>query len=130
MIIDLRSDTVTKPSAAMKEAMMNASLGDDVFEDDPSVNELQEKAADMFGMEAAIYCPSGTMTNQIAIKVHTQPGDELICDRHSHIYNYEGGGIAFNSGVSNSGCSFNKVLNNQHPAFECKDSSLILHSTI
>ena len=100
MIIDLRSDTVTKPSAKMKEAMMNAKLGDDVFEDDPSVNELQEKAADMFGMEASIYCPSGTMTNQIAIKLHTQPGDELICDRHSHVYNYEGGGIAFNSGVS------------------------------
>ncbi|HIF14172.1 MAG TPA: aminotransferase class I/II-fold pyridoxal phosphate-dependent enzyme [Bacteroidetes bacterium] len=100
MIIDLRSDTVTKPSTAMKEAMMNAKLGDDVFEDDPSVNELQEKAADMFGMEAAIFCPSGTMTNQIAIKLHTQPGDELICHRHSHIYNYEGGGIAFNSGVS------------------------------
>ena len=100
MIIDLRSDTVTKPSAAMKEAMMNAKLGDDVFEDDPSVNELQEKAAGMFDMEAAIFCPTGTMTNQIAIKLHTQPGDELICDRHSHIYNYEGGGIAFNSGVS------------------------------
>jgi threonine aldolase len=99
MIIDLRSDTVTKPSAAMLEVMMNAPVGDDVFAEDPSINELQNYAAALFGMEAALFCPSGTMTNQIAIKAHTQPGDELICDAASHIYNYEGGGIAFNSGV-------------------------------
>jgi len=98
-MIDLRSDTVTKPSAEMMEYMMKAPIGDDVFAEDPTVNKLQTFAADMFGMEAALFCPSGTMTNQIAIKAHTQPGDELICDAASHIYNYEGGGIAFNSGV-------------------------------
>jgi len=99
-IIDLRSDTVTKPSKEMLEAMMNAPLGDDVFNEDPTVNALQEKAAKLFGMEDAIFCSSGTQTNQIAIKVHTQPGDEVICDALSHIYLYEGGGIAFNSGAS------------------------------
>lgn len=100
MIIDFRSDTVTKPGPGMLEAMMRAQVGDDVFGEDPSVNELEHLSAVMFGMEAAIFCPSGTMTNQIAIKCHTQPGDELICDESSHIYQYEGGGIAFNSGVS------------------------------
>ena len=99
-IIDLRSDTVTKPTKAMLEAMMNAEVGDDVYGEDPTVNALQEKAARMFGMEAALFCPSGTMTNQVAIKIHTQPGDEVICDQLSHIYNYEGGGIAFNSMAS------------------------------
>lgn len=98
-MIDLRSDTVTKPSIEMMEMMMKASVGDDVFGEDPTVNQLQNYAADLFGMEAALFCPSGTMTNQIAIKAHTQPGDELICDAASHIYNYEGGGIAFNAGV-------------------------------
>lgn len=99
-MIDLRSDTVTRPSPAMLEAMMSAKVGDDVFEEDPSVNELEAYAAHMFGMESGIFCPSGTMTNQIAIKCHTQPGDEVICDRLSHIYQYEGGGIAFNAGCS------------------------------
>ncbi len=99
MTIDLRSDTVTKPTSAMLTAMFNAQVGDDVFTEDPTVNKLQQKAADLFGMEAALFCPSGTMTNQIAIKVHTQPGDEVICHRESHIYCYEGGGIAFNAGV-------------------------------
>lgn len=99
MIIDLRSDTVTKPTKAMLEAMMNAPLGDDVFGEDPTVIELERKAAVLFGKEAGLFCPSGTMTNQIAIKVHTQPGDEVLCDVNSHIYNYEGGGISFNSGV-------------------------------
>lgn len=78
-MIDLRSDTVTKPTAAMKEFMLQAKVGDDVFSEDPSINALEEKAANMFGKEAGLYCPSGTMTNQIAIKVHTQPGDEVIC---------------------------------------------------
>ena len=96
MIIDLRSDTVTKPTAAMLEAMMKAPVGDDVFGEDPSVNQLEANAADMFGMEAALYCPTGTMSNQVAIKVHTQPGDEVICDKTAHVYQYEGGGIAFN----------------------------------
>lgn len=100
MKIDLRSDTVTRPTAAMKEAMFNAVVGDDVFGEDPTVNELEAKAAAMFGMEAGLFCPSGTMTNQIAIKVHTQPLHEVICDRTAHIYNYEGGGIAFNSAAS------------------------------
>lgn len=99
-IIDLRSDTVTKPSKGMLEAMMNAPVGDDVFGDDPSINKLQQMAAEMFGMEAALFCPSGTMTNQIAINVHTQPGDEIICEENSHVYLYEGGGIAKNSGSS------------------------------
>lgn len=100
MLVDFRSDTVTKPSPAMLDAMMNAQVGDDVFGDDPSINELEKIAADLFGMEAAVFCPSGTMTNQIAIKCHTQPGDEVICDESSHVYQYEGGGIAFNSAAS------------------------------
>ena len=100
MTIDLRSDTVTRPSAAMLEAMTRARVGDDVFGEDPTVNELQAFAADMFGMEAALYCSSGTQTNQIAINVHTRPGDEVICSNLSHIYLYEGGGVAQNSGVS------------------------------
>jgi threonine aldolase len=99
-MIDLRSDTVTRPGEAMKEAMMKAELGDDVFGEDPTVNALQEYAAGLFGMEAALFCSSGTQTNQIAIKLHTQPGDEVICDALSHVYLYEGGGIAFNSGAS------------------------------
>src|SRR5687767_4466653 len=99
MIIDLRSDTVTKPGPEMLKAMMNAKVGDDVFSEDPSINELEKMSADMFGMESGLFCPSGTMTNQIAIKCHTQPGDEVICDLTSHIYQYEGGGIALNAGA-------------------------------
>jgi threonine aldolase len=99
-MIDLRSDTVTKPTKTMLEAMMEAKVGDDVFGEDPTVNELQNFAAEMFGMEAALFCSSGTQTNQIAIKLHTQPGDEVICDKLSHVYLYEGGGIASNSGAS------------------------------
>jgi threonine aldolase len=98
--IDLRSDTVTQPTREMKEAMWQAALGDDVFGEDSTVNKLEKTAAEMFGMEAGLFCPSGTMTNQIAIKMHTQPGDEVICDELSHVYQYEGGGIAFNSGAS------------------------------
>lgn len=94
---DYRSDTITRPSKEMLEHMMHAKVGDDVFMEDPEVNELQNKVARMFGMEAALFCPSGTMTNQIAIKCHTRPGDEVICDSMSHIYIYEGGGVAFNS---------------------------------
>ncbi|TAL60484.1 MAG: aminotransferase class I/II-fold pyridoxal phosphate-dependent enzyme [Bacteroidetes bacterium] len=97
--IDLRSDTVTHPSKGMLDAILTASVGDDVFGEDPSVNQLEERTAKLFGKEAGVYCPSGTMTNQSAIKAHTQPGDELICDTHAHIYINEGGGIAFNSGV-------------------------------
>ena len=98
--IDLRSDTVTQPTKQMKEVMWQAELGDDVFGEDATVNKLEETAAKLFGMEAGLFCPSGTMTNQIAIKMHTQPGDEVICDELSHVYQYEGGGIAFNSGAS------------------------------
>ncbi|MFN4144386.1 MAG: threonine aldolase family protein [Runella sp.] len=95
--IDLRSDTVTKPTRPMLEAMFSAKVGDDVFGDDPTVNALEVKAAEMFGMEAALFCTSGTLTNQLAIRVHTQPGSEVICDKYSHIYLYEGGGVALNA---------------------------------
>ena len=100
MVIDFRSDTVTKPTPGMLQAMITAKVGDDVFGEDPSINELEQMSADMFGMESGLFCPSGTMTNQIAIKCHTQPGDEVICDESAHVYQYEGGGIAFNSGAS------------------------------
>lgn len=100
MKIDLRSDTVTRPTPGMLEAMFSARVGDDVFEEDPTVNHLEIKAAELFGKEAGLFCPSGTMTNQIAIKVLTSPGDEVICDKTAHVYNYEGGGVAFNSGCS------------------------------
>ncbi|MCF8462141.1 MAG: aminotransferase class I/II-fold pyridoxal phosphate-dependent enzyme [Flavobacteriales bacterium] len=99
-MIDLRSDTVTRPTPEMLDFMVRAHVGDDVFREDPTVNELQNFAADMFGVEAALFCPSGTMTNQIAIKAQTQPGDELICGEDAHVHYYEGGGIAFNSAVS------------------------------
>ncbi len=100
MQINLISDTVTKPSPGMLDAMMTAVVGDDVFKEDPTVNALEEKTAKLFGMESALFFPSGTMTNQTAIKLHTQPGEQLICDKYAHIYNYEGGGVSFNSGVS------------------------------
>lgn len=99
-MIDLRSDTVTRPTPGMLDAMLSATVGDDVLGDDPTVIALEEKIALLFGKEAALYCPSGTMTNQIAINVHTRPGDEVICEAGSHVYKYEGGGIAFNSGAS------------------------------
>jgi threonine aldolase len=100
MTIDLRSDTVTKPSKEMLEAMFSAEVGDDVFGDDPTVRALETKAAGLFGMEAALFCTSGTMTNQIALKAHLFPGSEVICDKYSHIYLYEGGGIASNAHAS------------------------------
>lgn len=100
LTVDLRSDTVTKPTPGMLEAMWSAKVGDDVFGEDETVTELEKKAAAIFGMEAGLFCPSGTMTNQIAIKCFTQPLDELIADQTAHVYRYEGGGIAFNSGVS------------------------------
>jgi len=100
MIVNLISDTVTQPSPGMLEAMFKAKVGDDVFKEDPSVNAFEEEVAALFGKEAALFFPSGTMTNQTAIKIHTQPGDQLICDHYAHIFNYEGGGVSFNSGVS------------------------------
>ncbi len=98
MIIDFRSDTVTKPTPGMMDAMMKASVGDDVFREDPTVNLLEKNMADLFNMEGALFCASGTMSNQIAITSHTRPGDELICEQEAHVYIYEGGGIAFNAG--------------------------------
>jgi threonine aldolase len=100
MIIDLRSDTVTKPTPGMLQAMMAAKVGDDVFKEDPTVNELEERLAKMFGKPKALFFPTGSMANQTAIKLHTNPGDQVICDKYAHIYNYEGGGASFNSGVS------------------------------
>lgn len=100
MRVNLISDTVTRPSKAMLEQMMKAPVGDDVFKEDPSVNALEAKVAQLFGKEAALLFPSGTMANQTAIKLHTNPGDQLICDHYAHVFNYEGGGVSFNSGVS------------------------------
>ncbi len=99
-LIDLRSDTVTRPTAGMRAAMAAAEVGDDVFSEDPSVNRLQERVAELLGKEAAVFVPSGTMSNQVAIRSQTQPGDELICDVNCHIYNYEAGGPAVLSGVT------------------------------
>lgn len=100
MEINLFSDTVTKPTPEMLQYMFNAKVGDDVFKQDPTVNELEASLADLFGKEAALFFPSGTMANQTAIKLHTNPGDELICDKWGHVFLYEAGGVAFNSGVS------------------------------
>lgn len=99
-MINLISDTVTKPTPEMLDFMMSAKVGDDVFKNDESTNALEEKVARFFNKEAALFFPSGTMANQTAIKLHTEPGDQVICDHYSHIYNYEGGGASFNSGVS------------------------------
>lgn len=100
MEINLISDTVTKPSAEMLKAMFMAKVGDDVFKQDPTVNEFERIVADLFGMEAALFFPSGTMANQTAIKLNTNPGDQIICDKWSHIHLYEAGGASFNSGVN------------------------------
>ena len=97
-MIDLRSDTVTKPTPAMREAMATAEVGDDVLGEDPTVNHLQQKMASMLGKEAALFVPSGTMANQVAIKTHIQPGDEIIIDKDSHIFYYECGATAVISG--------------------------------
>ncbi len=102
MTINLMSDTITKPTKEMLEAMFNAEVGDDVFDADPTVKRLQEKMAMLFGKEDALFFPSGSMANQAAIKLHTQPGDQLICDKWAHVYNFEGGGAAANSGVSSA----------------------------
>lgn len=111
MIIDLRSDTVTKPSKGMLDAMMLAKVGDDVFREDPTVNELETRIAQMFGKSQALFFPSGTMANQTALKLHTNPGDQVICDKYAHIYNYESGGASFNSGIS---C---KLINGENGMF-------------
>ncbi|NNM95694.1 MAG: aminotransferase class I/II-fold pyridoxal phosphate-dependent enzyme [Bacteroidia bacterium] len=121
MLIDLRSDTVTRPTPEMLKYMFSARVGDDVYKEDPSINELQEKTAKIFGKEAGLFCPSGTMTNQCAIKAHTQPGDEVICDVSAHIFNYEGGGMAFNSGVQA------KLVNGDRGRFTAKQVEEVLH---
>ena len=100
MIIDLRSDTVTKPTPGMMQAIMNAQTGDDVYKEDPTANALEKRCMELFGMDDALFFPTGSMANQAAIKLHTQPGEQLICDKWAHVYNYEGGGVSFNSGVS------------------------------
>ena len=115
MEINLISDTVTKPSGEMKKFMNNCEVGDDVFKDDPTVNMLEEKVAKMFNMDKALFFPSGTMTNQTAIKINTNPGDQLICSKTAHVYNYEGGGVSFNSGVS---C---KLIDKERGFFNAKD---------
>ncbi len=139
MLVDLRSDTVTKPCKNMLQAMFDAEVGDDVFNEDPTVNKLEKKVADLFNMEASLFCPSGTMTNQIAIKAHTQPGDELICDAHSHIYNYEGGGISFNSGVQakllngeKGKITSEQIINSINGDFDwlCKTTLVSLENTV
>lgn len=123
MKVDFRSDTVTKPSAEMLAMMMQAPVGDDVYGEDPTVNQLESYAAQLFGMEAAIYCASGTMTNQIGIKVHTQPGEEVICEVNSHIYQYEGGGIALNSGAQV------QLIHGQFGKITAEDVRNAIHST-
>lgn len=124
-MIDLRSDTVTKPTPAMLEAMFSATVGDDVYEEDETTNQLQQKAADMFGMEAALFCPSGTMTNQIALRVLTQPQDEVICYSGAHIYKYEGGGLAYNSQVSTRLIHLKDgILQPQHVANNINDDNI------
>lgn len=100
MIIDLRSDTVTKPTKEMLDAMLSAEVGDDVYKEDPSVNALETRLAEMFGKDMALFFPTGSMANQAALKLHTNPGEQVICDKYAHIYNYEGGGASFNSGIS------------------------------
>ncbi|MCH2214949.1 MAG: beta-eliminating lyase-related protein [Flavobacteriales bacterium] len=121
-MFDLRSDTVTKPCDDMLKAMMAAEVGDDVFGEDPTINRLEALGAEMFGHEAGLFCPSGTMTNQIAISVHTKPGDEVICHETSHIYQYEVGGIA-----RNSLCSV-KLIDNDSAALRAEDIEENVHA--
>ena len=117
MIVDLRSDTVTVPSKDMLEFMMDSNVGDDVYGEDSTVNLLQSKVAAIFGKEVGMFFPSGTMANQTAIKLHTNPGEQVICDKYSHIYNYEGGGASFNSGVSF------KLINGKRGMFNAKQAA-------
>ena len=117
MIVDLRSDTVTVPTKGMLEFMMDSNVGDDVYGEDPTVNQLQDKVSSIFGKEVGMFFPSGTMANQTAIKLHTNPGEQVICDKYSHIYNYEGGGASFNSGVS-----FN-LINGERGMFNAKQAA-------
>ncbi len=140
MVIDLRSDTVTKPTSAMKEAMFNVEVGDDVFGEDETVKKLEAKCATWLGMEAAVFCPSGTMTNQIGIKILTQPYDEVICYKGSHIYKYEGGGLAGNSNIGTKLLSGNRgrisieeiapVIGNINDVHQARTSVVALENTV
>ena len=114
-MIDLRSDTITKPCSNMLEAMLKANVGDDVYGEDPTVKQLEKKICDFFGTEMSMFFPSGTMANQTAIKLHTLPGNQVITHKYSHVFNYEGGGGSFNSGVSF------KLLDGPKGIFEIND---------
>jgi threonine aldolase len=130
MEINLVSDTVTRPTKEMLTHMFQAKVGDDVFKQDPSVNELEEKVASFFGMDQALFFPSGTMANQAAIKLHTQPGEQLIADQYAHIYNYEGGGVSFNSGVSCKLLQGNRGMINAHQVAEAINPPDFYHSPL
>jgi len=121
MIIDLRSDTVTKPTKDMLSVMLNSEVGDDVYKEDPSVNALEKRLAEMFGMDEALFFPTGSMANQAALKLHTNPGEQVICDQYAHIYNYEGGGASFNSGIS---C---KLINGNRGMFTAEQAELAIN---
>ncbi len=140
MIIDLRSDTVTKPTGGMMEAMFNAEVGDDVFGEDPTVKKLEKKCAELLDMESAIFCPSGTMTNQIGIKILTQPYDEVICYKGAHIYKYEGGGLGGNSNIGTKLLSGDRgrisveeiapVIGNINDVHQARTSVVALENTV
>ncbi len=131
--MNLISDTVTKPTPTMLSYMMAAEVGDDVFRNDPTVNKLESMAAEMFGKEVALFCPSGTMTNQIAIKMHTQALDEMICDHFSHVYQYETSGYAYNSGIGvkliegiNGKISPSQISESVHPPYDWLPNSKLV----
>ena len=119
--IDLRSDTVTKPTKGMLDAMLSAKVGDDVYKEDPSVNTLEDYLANIFGMDEALFFPTGSMANQAALKLHTNPGEQVICDTYAHIYNYEGGGASFNSGIS---C---KLVDGHRGMFTAKQAEALIN---
>jgi len=130
MHVDLRSDTITIPSKEMLNAILSAKVGDDVYGEDPTVRELEKKLAVMFGMDMAMFFPSGTMANQTAIKLHTNPGDQVICDKYSHVFNYEGGGGAFNSGVSFKLINGNRGMFNSNQLLESINPKEFYHSPL
>ncbi len=130
MHVDLRSDTITIPSKEMLSAILSAKVGDDVYGEDPTVRELEKKLAVMFGMDMAMFFPSGTMANQTAIKLHTNPGDQVICDKYSHVFNYEGGGGAFNSGVSFKLINGNRGMFNSNQLLESINPKEFYHSPL
>ncbi len=130
MHVDLRSDTITIPSKEMLSAILSAKVGDDVYGEDPTVRELEKKLAVMFGMDVAMFFPSGTMANQTAIKLHTNPGDQVICDKYSHVFNYEGGGGAFNSGVSFKLINGNRGMFNSNQLLESINPKEFYHSPL